>query len=57
MLRHRYSLSCHHLAVPCDQGRLLSSSHRQDLTVCARVGRAVRGEAGGEKVGRVGAGA
>ena len=36
VLRHRYSLLGHHLAVPCDKFRLLSSSHRQDfLGVCA----------------------
>ena len=36
VLRHRYSLSCHHLAVPCDKVRWLSSSHRQDVSgVCA----------------------
>ena len=31
VLRHRYSLYGHHLAVPCDKDRLLSSSHRPDF--------------------------
>ena len=31
VLRHRYSLYGHHLAVPCDKVRLLSSSHRPDF--------------------------
>jgi hypothetical protein len=39
VLRHRYSLLRHHLAVPCDKVRLLSSSHGQDFSECARVGR------------------
>ena len=51
VLRHRYSLSGHHLAVPCDKVRLLSSSHRQDVSgVCA----CGAGWGGGGAIRRVG---
>ena len=49
VLRHRYSLYGHHLAVPCDKDRLLSSSHRPDFCGVGRAG-ARMGRVGGARV-------